>query len=82
MDPNDLLVEQKSDQFDVIHQVVVPLIHVEAVLNRVIPDLEKVLSLIQRWDQPDDSKRCITKADIDQALTMMRTRMVREIRYI
>ena len=82
MDENDLLVERKSEQFDVIHQVVVPLIHVEAVLNRVIPDLEKVLSLIQRWDQQDDSKRCITKADIDQALTMMSTRMVREIRYI
>ena len=82
MDQNYLPVERKSEQFDVIHQVVVPLIHVEAVLNRVIPDLEKVLSMIQRWDQPDDSKRCITKADIDQALTMMRTRMVREIRYI
>ena len=82
MDQNDFPVERKSEQFDVIHQVVVPLIHVEAVLNRVIPDLEKVLSMIQRWDQPDDSKRCITKADIDQALTMMRTRMVREIRYI
>lgn len=81
MEQSSLLTERQSDQFNVINQVVVPLIHVEAVLNRVIPDLEKVLFLIQSWDEPNESKRCITKQDIEQALAGMRTRMVTEIRY-
>ena len=81
MEQISLLTERQSEQFNVINQVVVSLNHVEAVLNRVIPDLEKVLFLIPGWDEPNESKRCITKQDIEQALAGMRTRMVTEIRY-
>lgn len=76
----DSVVAERPSSENLINQVVVPLIHVEAVLNRVIPDLEKVLKVIQGWDKPNESKRCITKQDIEQALGVMRTRMVTEIR--
>ena len=75
-----ILTEMQPDHFNVIDQVVVPLVHVESVLNRVIPDLERVLQVIQGWDNPNGSKRCITKEDIQQAMNSMRTRMVTEIR--
>ena len=63
-------------------QNVVPLDHVEAVLNRVIPDLEHALHAIQdNSSQVTPTKeRCITKNDLEQALAMMRLQMVTEIR--
>ena len=76
------VVQEPSQNINVANQVVVPLIHVETVLNKVIPDLEKVLHSIQGWDNEDETKRCITKEDIEMALSTMRKRMVSEIRYL
>ena len=61
---------------------VVPLDHVEAVLNRVIPDLEHALHAIQDNANPVSPARekCITKSDLEHALAMMRLQMVTEIR--
>ena len=62
---------------------VVPLDHVEAVLSRVIPDLEHALHAIQDKNNPVSPTRekCITKSDLENALAMMRLQMVTEIRY-
>ena len=70
---NGELVEEQS---------VVPLDHVEAVLNRVIPDLEQALHAIQENSSQvtPARERCITKGDLEQALAMMRLQMVTEIR--
>ena len=69
-----------SEQINMVDQIVVPLIHVESVLNRVIPDLQKILSFIQKWDEPAGSERSITGNDINEALAKVRKRMVKEIR--
>ena len=71
-----------NEQINMVNQIVVPLIHVESVLNRVIPDLQKILSFIQKWDEPAGSERCITGNDINEALAKLRKRMVKEIRLI
>ena len=73
-------LEKPREEIDKASQVVVPLFHVESVLNKVIPDLEKVLHLIQGWDQPDGSKLSITKGDIEKAVSVMKNRLVSELR--
>ena len=70
-----------NEEFSEEHNVV-PLGHIEAVLNRVIPDLEHALHAIQDNYSPVSPARekCITKTDLEQALAMMRLQMVTEIR--
>ena len=76
--------ENQENQIEVLEEHnVVPLDHVEAVLNRVIPDLENALHTIQENSEKTSPKRgkCITKQDLEQALAMMRLQMVTEIRF-
>ena len=66
-------------------QNVVPLDHVEAVLSRVIPDLENALHRIQDTSsvvsRTPNRDQFITKIDLENALALMRIQMVTEIRF-
>ena len=55
---------------------VVPLGHVEAVLERVIPDPSSALTSLQT-KQPE---QCVTKRDLHEAFSSLKVQIVQEIR--
>ena len=65
---------------------VVPVDHVENVINRVILDLNQILANLKDTrqehlpPQPPPENRFITQADLERALQMMKLQIVTEIR--
>ena len=63
---------------------VVPVDHVEDVINRVLVDVRHTLNNLKETQEihsaPQDKERYITNADMENALQMMKLQIVTEIR--
>ena len=75
------------DKEVLVSEEVVPVDHVEHVINRVILDLTQILANLKDTRQeafppqpPEPDNRFITQADLERALQVMKLQIVTEIR--
>ena len=76
---NEVVVHQDENENDRsvgLSENVVPVDHVEEVINRVMEDIEQVL----HGAKGPESERFITHKDLERSLQMMKLQIVTEIR--
>ena len=83
---SDINDEDEENGKMISKEKVVPVDHVEEVINRVIVDLGHALYNLKeaRYEVPDTpiQEKCITHRDLERALQMMKLQLVTEIRQV
>ena len=83
---SDINDEDEENSKMISKEKVVPVDHVEEVINRVIVDLGHALYNLKeaRYEVPDApiQEKCITHRDLERALQMMKLQLVTEIRQV
>ena len=83
---SDINDEDEENSKMISKEKVVPVDHVEEVINRVIVDLGHALYNLKeaRYEVPDTpiQEKCITHRDLERALQMMKLQLVTEIRQV